>query len=174
MPRSTDGKPIAARDYNWSDGFSPGQIIVTLVPGLDLKRSGAAPVTDIGRSLKRKQPIVVIDAKTGKRQLIWSELNMVGEEPAQADAAWSTRASAGARGTATSSRCATSSARNGRTIKAPRAFRIYRDGLPAASRASTGAGPTWSDIFERLAQGRRAAPRGCTWPGTSRSRAARG
>ena len=40
MPRSTDGKPIAARDYNWSDGFSPGQIIVTLVPGLDLKRAG--------------------------------------------------------------------------------------------------------------------------------------
>ena len=72
MPHSTDGKPIAARDYNWSDGFSPGQIIVTLVPGLDLKRSGAAPVTDIGRSLKRNQPIVVIDAKTGKRQLIWS------------------------------------------------------------------------------------------------------
>ena len=33
MPKSTDGKPIAARDYNWSDGFSPGQIILTLVPG---------------------------------------------------------------------------------------------------------------------------------------------
>ena len=44
MPKSSDGRPIAARDYNWSDGFSPGQIILTLVPGLDLKRSGAAPV----------------------------------------------------------------------------------------------------------------------------------
>ena len=54
---------------------------MTLVPGLDLKRSGAAPVTDIGRSLKRNQPIVVIDAKTGKRQLIWSELNMVAKNP---------------------------------------------------------------------------------------------
>jgi hypothetical protein len=81
MPKSTDGKPIAARDYNRSDGFSPGQIIVTLVPGLDLKRSGAAPVTDIGRSLQRSQPIVVIDAKTGKRQLIWSELNMIPKNP---------------------------------------------------------------------------------------------
>jgi hypothetical protein len=77
MPKSVDGKPIAARDYNYSDGFSPGQIIVTLVPGLNLKRSGAAPVTDIGGSLKRNQPIVVIDAKTGKRQLIWSELNSI-------------------------------------------------------------------------------------------------
>jgi hypothetical protein len=81
MPHSTDGVPIAARDYNWSDGFSPGQIIVTLVPGLDLERTGAAPVTDIGRSLKRNQAIVVIDAKTGKRQLIWSELNAVPENP---------------------------------------------------------------------------------------------
>jgi hypothetical protein len=33
MPRSKDGVPIQARDYNRSDGFSPGQIIVTLVPG---------------------------------------------------------------------------------------------------------------------------------------------
>jgi hypothetical protein len=81
MPHSTDGVPIAARDYNWSDGFSPGQIIVTLVPGLDLERTGAAPVTDIGRSLKRNQAIAVIDAKTGKRQLIWSELNAVPENP---------------------------------------------------------------------------------------------
>ncbi len=81
MPHSTDGVPIAARDYNWSDGFSPGQIIVTLVPGLDLKRTGAAPVTDIGRSLKRKQSILVIDARTGKRQLIWSELNAVPKNP---------------------------------------------------------------------------------------------
>jgi hypothetical protein len=81
MPHSTDGVPIAARDYNRSDGFSPGQIIVTLVPGIDLGRTGAAPVTDIGRSLKRNQPIVVIDAKTGKRQLIWSELNAVPKNP---------------------------------------------------------------------------------------------
>jgi hypothetical protein len=53
MPRNREGAPIRARDYNRSDGFSPGQIIVTLVPGLDLRRSGAAPVTDMGRSLRR-------------------------------------------------------------------------------------------------------------------------
>jgi hypothetical protein len=81
MPKSSDGVPINPRDYNWSDGFSPGQIIVTLVPGLDLKRTGAAPVTDIGRSRKRNQAIVVIDAKTGKRQLIWSELNVMPKNP---------------------------------------------------------------------------------------------
>ena len=51
MPRSATGAPIKASDYNRSDGFSPGQIIVTLVPGLDLPRSGAAPVTNMARSL---------------------------------------------------------------------------------------------------------------------------
>ena len=81
MPRSRDGTPIRARDYNRSDGFSPGQIIVTLVPGLDLRRSGAASVTDMGRSLRRGQPIVVIDARTLKRQLIWSELDAGAANP---------------------------------------------------------------------------------------------
>jgi hypothetical protein len=81
MPRSKDGKAIAAGDYNRSDGFSPGQILVTLVPGLDLRRSGAASVTNMRRSLREFQPIVVIDAKTLERQLIWSELNTVPEDP---------------------------------------------------------------------------------------------
>jgi hypothetical protein len=122
MPHSTDGVPIAARDYNWSDGFSPGQIIVTLVPGLDLKRTGAAPVTDIGRSLKPNQPIVVIDAKTGKRQLIWSELNAVPKNPRKRTLnihpgiGWREghRYIVALRNLKRS---------NGRTIKAPRAFR---------------------------------------------------
>ena len=149
MPKSTDGKPIAARDYNWSDGFSPGQIILTLVPGLDLKRSGAAPVTDIGRSLKRNQPIVVIDAKTGKRQLIWSELNMVAKNPRKRTLdihpgiGWREghRYIVALRNLKRS---------NGRTIKAPRAFRIYRDGLPGGSRAVDRRDPHMQDIFNTL------------------------
>ncbi|HVD55891.1 MAG TPA: hypothetical protein VNC17_03545, partial [Thermoleophilaceae bacterium] len=65
MPHSRDGKPVAASDYNRSGGFSPGQIIVTMVPGLDLRRSKVVPVTDMARSFARRQPVVVIDAKTG-------------------------------------------------------------------------------------------------------------
>ncbi|MEA2454254.1 MAG: hypothetical protein QOI45_516 [Thermoleophilaceae bacterium] len=149
MPRSTDGKPIQARDYNWSDGFSPGQIIVTLVPGLDLKRSGAAPVTDIGRSLKRRQPIVVIDAKTGKRQLIWSELNMMATNPRKRTLnihpgiGWREghRYIVALRNLERS---------DGSTIKAPRAFRVYRDGLPGGSRAVDRRDPHMQDIFSRL------------------------
>ena len=82
-PRSKDGKPVEASDYNRSDGFSPGQIIVTLVPGLDLARSRVVPNTDMGQAFARRQPVVVIDAKTLKRQLVWAELNVRAEDPAK-------------------------------------------------------------------------------------------
>jgi hypothetical protein len=81
MPRNAARRPVRAGDYNRSDGFSPGQIIVTRVPGLDLRRSGAVPVTNMARAFARNAPIVVIDARTGKRQLIWAELDSQAERP---------------------------------------------------------------------------------------------
>ena len=79
MPRNRLGKPVSAAPYNFSDGFSPGNMIVTKVPGLDtpaaFARTGAVPITDIERSFDPDQPIVVINARTLERQLIWSELD---------------------------------------------------------------------------------------------------
>jgi hypothetical protein len=86
MPRNKDGVPINPRDYDFSDGFSPGQAIITKVPGLDtpaaFARTGAVPVNDIGRAFDRRQPIVVINARTLKRQLIWAELDARATSPA--------------------------------------------------------------------------------------------
>ena len=65
MPKSKGGKPIEASDYNRSDGFSPGQILVTMVPGLDLRRSRVVPVTNMARSFAPRQRVVVIDARPG-------------------------------------------------------------------------------------------------------------
>ena len=81
MPRNSAGRPVRASDYNRSDGFSPGQIVVTRVPRLDLRRSGAVPVTNMARAFAPGAPIVVIDAKTGRRQLIWAELDAQAERP---------------------------------------------------------------------------------------------
>ncbi|MEA2364105.1 MAG: hypothetical protein QOD71_3250 [Thermoleophilaceae bacterium] len=149
MPHSTDGKPIQARDYNRSDGFSPGQIIVTLVPGLDLKRTGAAPVTDVGRSLAPNQAIVVIDAKTGKRQLIWSELNALAKN--QNKRTLNIHAGIGWReGHRYIVALRNLKRSNGSTIKAPRAFRIYRDGLGGGGLAARRREPHMQDIFNRL------------------------
>jgi hypothetical protein len=78
LAQAADGsdKPIDPAEYNRNDGFSPGAMIMTRVPGVDLEQSGAVPLTDIERSFDEDAPILVIDAETGERQLIWAELDM--------------------------------------------------------------------------------------------------
>lgn len=75
MPRNILGKPIDPTEWNRNDGFSPGQAILVRVPNLDTKKTGAVPLTHIADSFRDSQPVVVIDAATGERQLIWSELD---------------------------------------------------------------------------------------------------
>jgi hypothetical protein len=86
MPKNTAGKPIDPADYNMADGFSPGQKIVTKVPGLDtpeaFQNTGAVPITDVERSFDPDQPIVVMRAGTRQRHLIWSELDANPADPA--------------------------------------------------------------------------------------------
>ncbi|TYC11901.1 hypothetical protein FXF65_25740 [Actinomadura syzygii] len=69
------GAPVKPDEWNRSDGFSPGSMLLSRVPGVDLARSGAAPVTDIGASLRRDAPIVIVDTATGERQPYWAELD---------------------------------------------------------------------------------------------------
>ena len=62
------------------DGFSPGNMIVTRVPGLDDPgRLRAAPGPCRSRTWPAAsdptQPVVVINARTGERQLVWSEID---------------------------------------------------------------------------------------------------
>src|SRR3954470_18954424 len=45
MPRNAAGKPIQPGQWNRSDGFSPGSLITTYVPGLDLARPTACRST---------------------------------------------------------------------------------------------------------------------------------
>ena len=86
MPANASGKPIEPSDYNWSDGFSPGSTLVTKVPGLDtpaaFEKTGSVPITDIARSFDRDAPILVINARTLRRQLIWTELDSNASTPA--------------------------------------------------------------------------------------------
>ena len=86
MPRNIAGNPIQPAEWNRSDGFSPGQKIVTKVPGLDTPQAfantGAVPITDIERYLDPNQPMVVINADTLQRHPIWSELDANPADPA--------------------------------------------------------------------------------------------
>src|SRR3546814_2515266 len=75
MPKNVLAKPITPTEWNRNDGFSPGQLILARVPDLDLKQTGAVPITNLADAYRKDQAIVVIDADTLERQLIWSELD---------------------------------------------------------------------------------------------------
>ena len=90
-----EGKPVDPTEWNRNDGFSPGSLILTHVPGLDLHatwgtadrpHSTVGPnqtgyfdhrdqITDIGLSLRPDSPIVLLNADTGERHPFWSELD---------------------------------------------------------------------------------------------------
>src|SRR3954449_11710420 len=78
MPTHLAGKPVDPTEFNRNDGFSPGSLIIARVPGLDTQAAfdptGLGPSPEVGRSFDRDQPAVVINARTGERQPIWSEL----------------------------------------------------------------------------------------------------
>ena len=79
MPTNTEGSQIKVKEYNRNDGFSPGSDIVVRVPGLDnptaLAQTNPVPLTNMARSFTNSAPIVVIDAQTHERRLIWVELD---------------------------------------------------------------------------------------------------
>lgn len=75
LPSNVNGVPIDPAEWNRQDGFSPGTPILVHVPGLDPVASGIAPVTDIGRSLERDAPIVLLNTRTGLRTPYWAELD---------------------------------------------------------------------------------------------------
>jgi hypothetical protein len=84
-PRNVEGKPIDPSDYNRNDGFSPGAMIVTRVPGLDTKaafdKSGIVPITDMGKAFAPNQPVVLINTRTNGRALAWAELDANAKDP---------------------------------------------------------------------------------------------
>jgi hypothetical protein len=85
MPTNTKGQRVSMAEFDRNDGFSPGSSLIVHVPGLDnepaLQRTGAVGLADMSQAFAPRQPIVVIDAATGQRQLIWSELDSNATTP---------------------------------------------------------------------------------------------
>ena len=75
MPKNASGVSMTASDYNLNDGFSPGVSILTRVPGVDLAMTGAAPITDIARSLDADAPVVLVNTSTLAHHLMFVELD---------------------------------------------------------------------------------------------------
>jgi hypothetical protein len=81
MPHNILGKGIDPAAWNLNDGYSPGSMLLAHVPGLDLGKSGAAPVTNVGSSLRPDAPIVIVDTATGQRWPYWAELDANATKP---------------------------------------------------------------------------------------------
>jgi hypothetical protein len=82
MPVNKSNTPIDPTDWNRLDGFSPGAEIMVEIPGIDLAKTGAAPITNIGQSLLPNAPIVLLDMNTGQRVPYWAELDTWNPDPA--------------------------------------------------------------------------------------------
>ena len=89
MPANTAGVKIDPSDMNRADGFSPGNLIVTHVPGLDnqkaFEKTDPVSVDDLGAYDDAAQPVVVINEKTLKRQLVWAEVDANAKKPEDAN-----------------------------------------------------------------------------------------
>lgn len=83
MPRNAQGTPIDPTEWNRGDGFSPGSMILSHVPGLDLEQTGAAPLTDIASSLEDEAPIVLLDLTASERWPYWAELDANATDPSR-------------------------------------------------------------------------------------------
>jgi hypothetical protein len=90
-----EGKPIDPAEWNRNDGFSPGSMVLTYVPGIDLHttwgtqgrpHSEVGPnepgyydhrdhIADIGLYRRPDAPMVITNAETGERHPFWSELD---------------------------------------------------------------------------------------------------
>lgn len=75
------GGHIDPTEWNRNDGFSPGNMMLAHVPNLDLEQTGAVRLWDIEQARAPDAPIVVINADTGERQLIWTALDARAADP---------------------------------------------------------------------------------------------
>jgi hypothetical protein len=134
MPKNVDGVPIDPTAFNRNDGFSPGTPLLLHVPGIDLATSKVATITDMGASLQKNAPIVIIDVRTGQRVAYWAELD--ANDPNSNEQALIIRAAADYR---EGDRYVVGlrDLRNGQgsVIQPNPVFKAYRDGTPLHSRA---------------------------------------
>jgi hypothetical protein len=136
MPANVNSNHIDPTDYNRADGFSPGQLIVTHVPGLNnaqaLAKTNPVGLTDLHAFTDANTPIVVINADTGERHPIFAELdtratgNAVNVEIRPA-----VNFDEGGRYIVAMRNLKKA---NGKVIRASKVFRLYRDRLITGQR----------------------------------------
>src|SRR4051812_5069086 len=167
MPANKLGIHIDPTEYNRNDGFSPGNLITVRIPGLDnpqaFRKTGAVSVDNMGAYAQPSQPVVVINADTGRRQPVWSEIDYNPIDPAPGgnpnDPADRAKVNLLIRPAVNWSEgghyiVALRRLRDaqGNLIQPGNAFRAYRDNLITAQPAVEGRRPHMEDLFAKLGQ----------------------
>jgi hypothetical protein len=130
MPKNRAGKGITPGPYNRNDGFSPGALVVTKVPGLETQKAfdatGAVPITDMSKAFEPNQPVVVLNARTRERHLVWAEIDSTAASPE--DVTLLIRPGVNFdEGERYIVALRNLKGEDGQTLAAPEGFRIYRD-----------------------------------------------
>jgi hypothetical protein len=154
MPRSRQNVPILPGPFNRSDGFSPGNMIVTRVPGLTTPAAFAqtdpVDIQHLSEYDDPGQPVVVINAATGERHPVWAELDA---NPSSASDVTlivrpATNFEEGGHYIVALRDLRDAS---GDPIEAQQPFRVYRDGLASSDPDVAERRPHMEWIFRRLA-----------------------
>lgn len=147
--QTSEAKAIVPDEWNRNDGFSPGSMLLAHMPGIDLEQTGAVRITDLEQALDADAPILVINAKTGERHLIWAELD-VNAEDSERQALIIRPAKNFTEGQRYIA--AIRNARNsaGERLEPGLLFRAYRDGIDTGIPAYEQRRDEMDDIFSRL------------------------
>ncbi len=153
-PANSAGVHISPTVLNQSDGFSPGPLISVRIPGLDnqaaFDQSGVVSVRKMSAAFDPDQPVVLIDAATGERQLIWAELDSQASQDKNRNLIIrpGKNLTNGHRYIVALRNLKDSS---GAAIEAPAGFRVYRDTDRTNSPTIEGRRDHFESIFKTLA-----------------------
>ncbi|MBN8868026.1 MAG: hypothetical protein J0H98_10775, partial [Solirubrobacterales bacterium] len=153
MPQNEFHKPINPSTYDLSDGFSQGQGIVVKIPGIEtveaVQKNAFVPINHIGDYAKPNQKAVVINADTGERQPIW--VNIDSNATTDQDRVLEIKPAVNFDEKAhyiVALRNLTDE--NGKPLRAPTAFRYYRDKIASKQSAVNARRGHYEQIFRDL------------------------
>ena len=170
-----EGRPIDPTELNRNDGFSPGSMVMTYVPGLDLHQTWGTQnrphssvginepgyfdhrdhIADIGMYQRANAPIVIINTRTGERHPFWSELD---SHPGAVEAGEPLLIMRPAKNFEEGTRYVVGLRKlrdaSGKIIPAGQLFRTYRDRLPTSDPATEARRPQIESILGTLTRAR--------------------
>ncbi|MDZ7784605.1 MAG: hypothetical protein U5K56_17250 [Halioglobus sp.] len=149
MPVNKQQVPVDPTEWNRNDGFSPSQMLLTQIPGVDLEQTGVPPITDLSQSLEADSPVLVIRASTGEPHLIFAELDANTDDPQQQTFIIRPMVQF-ERGERYIVALRNMRDASGALIEAPEVFRAFRDDILTDNPAIEERRPAMEDLFATL------------------------